>query len=124
MKKNAGWLWINKMGQAWIDKNPKSIPPLFAEKFQYYETPFEKPLTSKKELINLWQDVPESQKDVLFDFEIISEKNNQYIAHWYASFIRKSTGKKTYLDGIFLVALNQKGLCTLFKQWWVNNENK
>ncbi|OGG03088.1 hypothetical protein A2W14_05285 [Candidatus Gottesmanbacteria bacterium RBG_16_37_8] len=123
MKKSAGWKWVNKMGQAWINKNPKDIPPLFAEKFKYYETPFEKPLTSKKELVALWQDVPLSQKDVSFDFEIISEKNNRYIAHFQASFIRLKTGKKTLLDGIFFINLNNNGLCTFFKWWWNTKEN-
>ena len=64
MNKSAGWIWVNKMGQAWIDKNPQAILPLFAEKFTYYESPFEKPLITKKELIALWQDVPNFQKDI------------------------------------------------------------
>ena len=124
MKNSAGWKWVNKMGQAWIDKNPQAIPPLFAETFKYFETPFEKPLTSKIELIVLWQDVPLSQKDITFSFEIISEINNQYIVHFQASFIRLKTGSKALLDGIFLIELNNNGLCTLFKWWWNTKENK
>ncbi|KKS97959.1 MAG: hypothetical protein UV73_C0004G0101 [Candidatus Gottesmanbacteria bacterium GW2011_GWA2_43_14] len=122
MKKDAGWEWINKMGQAWIDKKPEVITSLFAEKFKYYETPFEKPITNKTNLIKLWLDVPDSQKNISFNFEIISEKNRQYTAHWRASFTRIPSGIKAELDGIFLIKLNQHDSCTLFKQWWISKE--
>ncbi|OGG36611.1 hypothetical protein A3J20_00560 [Candidatus Gottesmanbacteria bacterium RIFCSPLOWO2_02_FULL_42_29] len=122
MKKSAGWNWINKMGQAWVERNPNAILTLFADKFQYFESPFTKPLSDKKTLLALWQEVPASQKDVSFEFEIISETQFRYIAHWKSSFTRIPTGKKAFLDGIFLINLNNQGLCTLFKQWWVNKE--
>ena len=124
MEKSFGWIWINKMGQAWMDKSPEVIPELFAESFKYYETPFSNPLTSKNQLIELWQEVPDSQKDISFNFEIIFESDYRYVAHWQASFVRIPSGKKAFLDGIFLVNLNSEGLCTLFKQWWVTKENK
>lgn len=122
MEKSAGWIWVNKMGNAWMDKNPQVIPLLFAENFKYYETPFSNPLTAKNQLIDLWQDVPNSQKDIKFYFEIISKKNNQYLAHFHASFIRIKTNSKAILDGIFFLKLNDKGLCTLFKWWWNTKE--
>ena len=122
MKKSVGWKWINKLGRAWIDKNPQAIPLLFAENFKYYETPFSNPLTTNNQLIDLWQDVPISQKDISFDFEIISEKNNQYLAHFQAAFIRIKHGSKAHLDGIFLIKLNNQRLCTLFKWWWNSKE--
>lgn len=124
MNNNTGWTWINKLGQCWMEKQPQSIPPLFADEFKYYETPFNNPITTKNQLIDLWQEVPNSQKDITFKFEIISEADFRYIAHWQASFTRTPSGKKAFLDGIFLINLNNEGLCTLFKQWWVNKENK
>ena len=123
MDKNTGWNWVNTMGKAWITRNPELIPPLFADEFKYFESPFADPVTSKKDLLILWQEVPQSQKDVKFNFEIISSSDFRYIAHWQASFTRTPSGKKAFLDGIFLINLNSEGLCTLFKQWWVNKEN-
>ena len=122
MKKSAGWIWINKIGKAWIEKNPSLIPPLFAENFKYYETPFSTPIKTKKELLKLWQDVPNSQKDITFDFEILSEINNDYLAHFHASFVRIKNYSKTALDGIFSVKLNNNNLCTEFKWWWNTEE--
>src|SRR3989344_6287854 len=106
MKKSVGWKWINKLGRAWIDKNPQAIPPLFAKQFRYFETPFAKPITSKKELIVLWQDVPDSQKHITFEFGILSEIKNNVLAHFHVSFIRTKNNSKAVLDGIFFVKLN------------------
>jgi hypothetical protein len=114
--------WIQKLGQAWEERDPEAIPQLFAENFKYYETPFEKPYTKKTDLIRLWQDVPKSQKDIKFEFEIISINKNMGIAHWKASFIRIKNHTKACLDGIFLIKLDNQGLCTEFRQWWVTKE--
>ena len=124
MDKSIGWNWVNKMGQAWVEKDPHAIPPLFTDDFKYYETPFSEPLTKKSQLFELWQEVPDSQKDVTFNFEIISEMGYRYIAHWQCAFTRTPSGKKAFLDGIFLINLNEQGLCTFFKWWWVTKEIK
>ena len=121
---NRKWfsLWFSNLGRVWEEKNLQAIPSLFADKFEYYETPFEKPYTTKEGLLKLWENVPQSQKDIKFAFDIISATENIGIAHWCASFTRIKQSKRSVLDGIFLVKLNNKGLCTLFKQWWVTKE--
>jgi hypothetical protein len=123
MNKQQFSQWLNKLGKAWKERNPQAIPALFAENFKYYETPFEKPYTDKAGLIKLWQDVPKSQKDISFNFEIIMVKNNNCIARWQATFTRIKENKKAYLDGIFFISLNKEGLCTLLRQWWMAKEN-
>ncbi|MCJ7739850.1 nuclear transport factor 2 family protein [Candidatus Microgenomates bacterium] len=122
MNKKLFQLWFSKLGKAWEGKDPQAVPLLFADKFKYYETPFEKPHTTKKELLKLWEEVPASQKDIEFDYDVITITNNIAIAHWHAGFTRIRQNKKAVLDGIFLVELNNKGLATLFKQWWVTKE--
>jgi hypothetical protein len=112
--------WVKKMGETWKEKNPLIIPSLFSENFQYFETPFEKPLTAKKDLIKLWQEVPSSQKDIKFTFEVLSSNGNTGIINWHAVFTRIPSNKRAELDGIFYIKLNRKGLCTLFKQWWIS----
>jgi len=49
--------WFSRLGKAWEEKNPQAIPPLFADRFQYFETPFEKPYTTKRQLLQLWEEV-------------------------------------------------------------------
>lgn len=122
MQENLFKDWFSKLGKAWEGKDSQAIPPLFADKFEYYETPFEKPYTTKEGLLKLWEEVPVSQKDIKFDFDIIAISNNIATAHWHTSFTRTKQDKKAILDGIFLIRLNNKGLCTLFKQWWIAKE--
>jgi hypothetical protein len=112
--------WVKKMGKTWEEKKPDIIPGLFSKKFKYYETPFEKPLTAKKDLIELWQEVPTSQKDIKFTFKVLTLNGNTGIINWRAVFTRIPSNKRAELDGIFYIKLNSKGLCTLFKQWWVS----
>jgi len=114
--------WFSRLGKAWEEKNPQAIPPLFADRFQYFETPFEKPYTTKRQLLQLWEEVPKSQKNIRFDFDIISICKDIAVAHWHAVLTRIKQNKKAVLDGIFLVKLNNQGLATLFKQWWVTKE--
>jgi len=112
--------WVKKLGAAWVNKKPNLIPPLFADKFQYFESPFEKPYTSKEDLIKLWSDVPKSQKNISFDFEVIFIKDNIGLIHWCAAFTRIPFNKKAWLDGIFYLEFDKNNLCILFKQWWVS----
>ena len=114
--------WLIKLKNIWVDKNPEGLKELFPDKFMYFETPFEKPHTTKKDLINLWQDVPKSQDNTKFSYKIISFSHNLGIVHWNASFVRKGRNIKAYLDGIFQIQLDNDGLCTEFKQWWITKE--
>jgi hypothetical protein len=122
MNKKLFESWFAKLGKAWEEKDPQTLPSLFAREFEYYETPFGKPYTTKEGLIKLWEEVPTSQKDIKFDFDILSISKNTAVARWHASFTRIKQNKKAVLDGIFLVKLNDKGLATLFRQWWVAKE--
>lgn len=111
--------WLKKLGRAWVEKNPQIIADICAKNVVYHETPFTKPYKSPEAVKKLWQEVPETQKDIKFDYLILVVTKKFGIAQWQAKFTRIKQNKKAVLDGIFLVKLNNQGLCTLFKMWWV-----
>jgi len=111
--------WLDTLGQAWITRDPKAAANICAKNVLYFETPFDKPLTSKKEVENIWQEVPASQKDIEFSYGIVSVNNEVGIAKWRASFTRLPSEVRDTLDGIYIVELDDNGLCTEFHQWWV-----
>jgi len=111
--------WLKQLGRAWVEKNPQIIADICAKNVVYHETPFTKPYTSPAAVKKLWQEVPETQKDIKFKYDILEVTKKFGIAHWQAEFTRIKENKKAILDGIFLVELNRQGLCTLFKMWWV-----
>lgn len=117
MNKQSFESWLNKLAKAWTDRNPQAAAKLLADKFKYYETPLEKPLTTKKQIIDLWQAVPKLQKNIKSNFKILFVNKSFGIANFKVSLDRKDSKKKYMGDRIFLVSLNKKGLCVLFKQW-------
>lgn len=115
--------WLNALGKAWINRNPKAAANICTENVLYFETPFDKPLTSRKEVEEIWQEVPKYQRDIEFSYEIISVNQKVGIAKWLASFTRLPSGIKDTLDGIYVVKLDNNGLCKEFHQWWVVKPN-
>lgn len=88
--------WLNKLGGAWIGRNPKAAACLFAKNCVYYESVFEMPFKTRKDILKLWLEVPKNQK---VKRALVPSNERQLI------------------DGIFQISLNNKGLCTFFKQW-------
>ena len=111
-------LWLKLLGNAWVDKDPKAAANLCADKFTYFEDPFEAPLTTKEEIIRVWKDVPKTQKNISYKYDIISVNKDVGVAHWEAKYTSKTSGKKVNLNGIFVVSLNNSGKCVKFQQWW------
>lgn len=119
MNKDSFEKWVKTLGEAWITKNPDLIGSICSENVRYYENPFEEPRVGRQAVIREWQNVPTSQKDITFDFNVIGITNDIGVAHWIASFTRTPENKRETLDGIFTVQLNELGLCTEFHMWWV-----
>jgi len=40
------------------------------------------------------------------------------VAHWWASFVRVSSGLQVKLNGILVVTLDAAGRCHTFREWW------
>lgn len=110
--------WLEDLKQAWVTKNPQAAVELCSDKFIWHETPFGKPITTRKELLEEWQTVPSNQKDISVSYEIITVTSGFGIAHWSAKFTRLPSGVTARLDGIYKVSLNDKNLCTEFHQWY------
>ena len=111
--------WLKTLGEAWVTRNPEMIGSICAEDVKYYEHTFEEPRLGRDAVVAEWQSVPNSQKDITFDYDVIGIASDIGIAHWRASFTRMPSEKKDTLDGIFTVKLDENGLCTEFHMWWV-----
>lgn len=111
--------WLKQLGWAWMEKDPQIIADICAKNVIYHETPFTKPYTSPEAVKKLWQEVPETQKDVKFKHQILVVTKKFGIAQCRAEFTRIKQNQRVVLDAIFLVELNKHGLCTRFKWWWV-----
>ena len=111
--------WLTQMGKSWTERNPQIIADICAPNIKYYETPFTKPFTNPGAVKKLWQEVPETQKDIKFKHQILTMTKKLGVAQFRAEFTKTKQKQRVILDAVCLVELNKKGLCTLFKWWWV-----
>jgi hypothetical protein len=111
--------WLKELGKAWVEKNPQIIADICAPNIKYYETPFTKPYTSPEAVKKLWVEVPQTQKDITFKHKILTLTKKFGMAQFQAEFTKIKQNQRVVLDAVCLVELNKRGLCTLFKWWWV-----
>jgi len=117
MQNNYFKNWLDKLIDTWVSREPEVIIDICADKFEWYEYPFQKVITTKEDLLKEWQSVL-SQKNIYVTYEIITVQDNIGLAHWSGSFTR-DTGKKVQMDGIWKFTLNNEGKCTEFRQWYM-----
>lgn len=109
--------WLNSLGKAWTNLDPQNAANLFSKDVEYYESALEKPCENWNKVFDLWQIIPNNQKDVNFNFEIINTSEKLCIANWQVKRISLPQNTKQKINGIFVFKLNKNGLCNYFKQW-------
>ncbi len=110
-------LWLNNLKVAWEDRNPDLAASLCAEDILWFESPFESPLRSKKDVLKEWQTVLD-QDDIHVKYDVIWYQDGVGTAHWNATFTRIGTLEIVEMDGIFHLKLNADGKCVEFRQWY------
>lgn len=109
--------WLKRLGKAWSDLDPEAAASLFSKDCQYYESPLEEPCKSWGAILKLWLAVPTNQKDVSFEFKVLSVADGICISNWKVARTLVPGNRKQVIDGIFQFSLDQKGLCDYLKQW-------
>jgi uncharacterized protein len=111
--------WLLAYGRAWETGDPDAAVALFASDAAYYEVPFDEPMVGSEAIRRYWSEgAGQTQKDVRFEFRILSTAGRTGIAKWQASFERVPSGVKVGLDGILTAELDQSGRCRVFREWW------
>ena len=116
--------WTKEFMESWKELDWKRTLETLDKNVEYYENPIDKPCQNFEEVTNLWNVVEENQKDISYEFEIISYDENTCIINWQMNRTMTKTGAKQKIDGIFLVSINDEGKCTYFKQWRFTRESK
>lgn len=109
--------WTKEFMDSWKSLDWKRTLKLFSKNVQYYENPIDEPCSNFNEVIKLWEVVADNQKDIAYKFNIISYTEDVCIINWQMTRIMTSNNQKQEIDGIFQISLDEKGLCSYFKQW-------
>ena len=116
--------WTKEFMESWKELDWKRTLETLDKNVEYYENPIDKPCQNFEEVTNLWNIVADNQKDISYEFEIISYNENACIVNWQMTRTMIKIGAKQEIDGIFQVSINDEGKCTYFKQWRFTRESK
>ena len=114
--------WLDAYGRAWEQMDPDAAAALFADDATYQETPFDQPMRGREAIREYWRGVPEAQRDIRFEHEVLAADGDRGIAWWRARFLRVPTSADVTLDGIFVLAFDEDGRCSSLREWWVRRE--
>jgi uncharacterized protein (TIGR02246 family) len=114
--------WLARYGEAWRQGDPELACSLFAADCRYFETPYSEPAVGRDGVRRYWQAVPDGQRDVRFDFNVLAVDGDRVVAHWTASFVRMPSGANVALDGMFLLEFSDARHCRTLREWWHREE--
>ncbi len=117
-KDNHFTIWFNELKRIWEEKDHSAIKNLLSHSFEWYEDPFNSPLTSLEEVENVWLEINNQHNiSVLITQRII--KNNEGFAEYNLSF-DDVKGNKHVSAGAYYIKLDTNGKAEEFRQWWVS----
>lgn len=109
---------LDKFLRAWESKDISAVLELLPERFEYYESPLDKPLNNKQDIAELWAPVPETEAEVKLDYKFLAD-TDEYglfrITGEYMEGRRSKVLKK--IDRIFLIDVDDEGKMCKFMQW-------
>lgn len=103
--------------ESWKNLEGIKTCELFAEKLEYFENPIDLPCTKIEDVKKLWEIVPQNQKDISYNFEILSADEEKCIVNFKMKRTLIATNQIQNIDGIFEIKLNKKEKLKYFKQW-------
>jgi len=118
MTREAFSAWLESYGRAWMARDAKEDAELYTVDGTYQVTPFIEPMRGREAIFEYWTHVAQTEENIRFRYEILAVTPEHGIARWWASFVIVPQGLKTKLDGIFIIALDDKGKCTRLREWW------
>ena len=109
--------WIVSFMDGWKNRDIDAVMKTISNDCKYYESAFKEPCKDVNEIKFLWEVVPLNQKDINYSYEIILENDKYCIVNFLIERTLIPSLIIQKIDGIFLISLNQDGLCKYFKQW-------
>ena len=111
--------WLDRYGHAWESQDPGAAAAIFTADGTYQWGPFNEPIRGREAIQAAWVYATQGQqKDITFGYEILAVTADHGIARWWASMTTTSSGVAVRMEGIFVIVLDDMGLCRSFREWW------
>jgi uncharacterized protein (TIGR02246 family) len=110
--------WLARYEEAWEQRDPALAAALFTEDAAYHEMPFDAPKAGRAGIRDYWATVTADQRNVDFNAHVVAVNGRTAVARWSASLNSASSGARVELDGVFILAFADSGLCSELREWW------
>lgn len=118
----VGGQWLAAYGQAWEGRDADGAAKLFSADALYAWGPFDE-LRGREAIAERWAQATAEQRDVRFRWDVLGAIGSTVVARWWCDFGVRGSDRQIALDGIFLIELDEGGLCTSFREWWAVRES-
>jgi hypothetical protein len=116
MKETKVQKWFHELQRIWQEKDIIALKNILSKQFEYYEDPFESPITTWEELEDVWQEVND-QKIQTLEINTLIDGEVEGFAHYTLSF-SDLQGVEHQSRGAYYLKLDENGKATEFRQWW------
>ena len=104
--------WLEQFKQRWLSKDIDGVMELFSDEVEYWETPFLK-FANKQELRDEWEGVRSLEDQQLaLDLYVHDAEHHKHVVRF--TFSCTHDGEASRSAGVYLVTLNDAGVCTYF----------
>lgn len=112
--------WLEGYKAAWEARDADRAAALFTPDATYQDEAFTPPHVGTQGIRDYWSKVTAGQREVKFQYQVLSVKGNTGIAHWCAQFAVAESNPPTTiaLDGVFLLEFDANGKCRSLREWW------
>jgi ketosteroid isomerase-like protein len=110
--------WLDGYEGAWEERDADRAAELFTPDAIYRDNPYNDPYRGREGIHKYWSDVTADQRNVDFNYELLTTYGRTAVAHWSATFSSASSGSTINLDGVFLLEFDAGGLCSRLREWW------
>lgn len=107
--------WIERYEHAWRTSGTEPLAELFAPDASYLTAPFEQPYRGLEAIGAMWEGEREGPDEPFeMESEVVAVEGDTGVARLEVRYLKP--GGRTYRD-IWIVGLNEQGLCTAFEEW-------
>jgi hypothetical protein len=111
--------WLDVYGRAWERKDVDAFVACFTKDAAYYWGPWAEPLRGHDAIRAATERAIATQEDIDFGHEVLAiTPDGRGIARWWVSTRVPGEDAVEENEGIFLVTLDEDGLCTEFREWY------
>ena len=108
--------WLNELKRIWLEKDIPALKETLADKFDYYEDPYQPAIKTWEELESAWQEINDQDIEQL-DIQVLIDGDHEGSAMYHFVYANP-VGTQCESRGSYYLRLDSEGRATEFRQWW------